>query len=266
MESMTITNGDIILEFIYLISALFFVVGLKLLSSPDSARRGNLWAAAGMIMAMIATMIFHRDGAGESIKGANLVIILAAIALGGVVGALIARRIKMTAMPQLVSFFNATGGAASALVALIEFSNPENQSALVTLLGLVIGSIAFSGSMIAYGKLNGNIKDIFTKWLTYINLLILAGIVVLVVLLLGSGMHGAKQPNAPVSVAGCFPALRCEFCNAHWWCRHAGCYFAAQQLYRDRSSHGWFHIPEPGHDPWGYFCRCCRNDPYPADV
>lgn len=188
MDALNITNGDIILEFIYLLSALFFVVGLKLLSSPDSARRGNMWAGAGMILAMIATMVLHRDGAGNTIKGGNLVIILGAIALGGVVGGVIARKIKMTAMPQLVSFFNATGGAASALVALIEFSNPDNESALVTVLGLVIGSIAFSGSMIAYGKLNGNIKDIFSKWMTYINLVILAGIVLLVVLVLSSGM------------------------------------------------------------------------------
>ena len=188
MDVLNVTNGDIILEFIYLVSALFFVVGLKLLSSPDSARRGNLWAAAGMLMAMIATMILHRDGYGNSIKAGNLVIILAAIAVGGVVGALIARRIKMTAMPQLVSFFNATGGAASALVALIEYSNPENQSALVTLLGLVIGSIAFSGSMIAYGKLNGNIKDIFAKWMTYVNLVILAGVIFMVIFILVTGM------------------------------------------------------------------------------
>jgi len=183
MDALNITNGDIILEFIYLVSALFFVVGLKLLSSPDSARRGNLWAASGMILAMIATMALHRDGEGGGIKGANLAIILGAIAFGGVIGAVIARKIKMTAMPQLVSFFNATGGAASALVALIEFSNPENQSTLVTLLGLAIGSIAFSGSMIAYGKLNGNIKDIFTKVLTYVNLLILASVVLLVILI-----------------------------------------------------------------------------------
>lgn len=188
MNAFTITDGDIILEFIYLVSALFFVVGLKLLSSPESARRGNLWAAAGMLMAMVATMILHRNEAGEGIQVSNLVIIIVAIAVGGVIGAVIARRIKMTAMPQLVSFFNATGGAASALVSLIEFSNPDNQSTLVTLLGLVIGSIAFSGSMIAYGKLNGNIKDIFTKWLTYINLLILAGIIFLVVFIMTSGM------------------------------------------------------------------------------
>ena len=188
MDALNITNGDIILEFVYLISALFFVVGLKLLSSPESARRGNLWAGTGMVMAMIATMVLHRDGLGNTIKGGNLVIILGAIALGGIIGGVIARKIKMTAMPQLVSFLNATGGAASALVALIEFSNPDNQSALVTLLGLVIGSIAFSGSMIAYGKLNGNIKDIFSKWMTYINLVFLAGLVILVVLILSSGM------------------------------------------------------------------------------
>ncbi len=188
MDTLNITNGDIILEFSYLLSALFFVVGLKLLSSPDSARRGNLWAAAGMLLAMIATMILHRDSNGGTIQAGNLIIILVAIAFGGVIGAVIARKIKMTAMPQLVSFFNATGGAASALVALIEFSNPDNQSALVTLLGLVIGSIAFSGSMIAYGKLNGNIKDIFSKLMTYINLLILLGLVIMVVVLLTSDM------------------------------------------------------------------------------
>lgn len=193
MDAPNITNGDIILEFIYLLSALFFVVGLKLMSNPDSARRGNLWAAAGMIMAMVATMVLHRDGAGNTIGGGNLVIILVAIAIGGIIGGIIARKIKMTAMPQLVSFFNATGGAASALVALIEFSNPDNQSALVTLLGLVIGSIAFSGSMIAYGKLNGNIKDIFSKWMTYINLVILAGVVLLVIVILTSGMPAENK-------------------------------------------------------------------------
>jgi NAD(P) transhydrogenase subunit beta len=187
MDTLNLTNGDIILEFIYLLSALFFVWGLKLLSSPDSARRGNMWAGAGMLLAMVATLVLHRDGAGSPIKGANIAIILGAIAFGGVIGGVIARRIKMTAMPQLVSFLNATGGAASALVALIEFSNPENQSGLVTLLGLVIGSIAFSGSMIAYGKLNGNVKDLFSKWMTYINLVILAGVLFLLFFILFGG-------------------------------------------------------------------------------
>jgi len=193
MDTLNITNGDIILEFIYLLSALFFVWGLKLLSSPDTARRGNIWAGTGMLMAMVATLVLHRDGHGNPIHGANVAIILGAIAFGGVIGAVIARRIKMTAMPQLVSFFNASGGAASALVALIEFSNPENESALVTLLGLVIGSIAFSGSMIAYGKLNGNIKDIFSKWMTYINLVILAGVFFLLFFILFGGAPAETQ-------------------------------------------------------------------------
>ena len=188
MIALNITNGDIILEFSYLLAAIFFVIGLKQLSNPESARRGNLWAAAGMILAMIATMFLHRDGEGSTIKSGNLAIILVAIAFGGVFGAVIARKIKMTAMPQLVSLFNATGGAASALVALIEFSNPDNQSALVTLLGLVIGSIAFSGSIIAYGKLDGKIKDIFTSWMTYINLAILAGVLFLMVFILVSDL------------------------------------------------------------------------------
>ena len=193
MDTLNITNGDIVLEFIYLVSALFFVWGLKLLSSPDTARRGNLWAGTGMVLAMVATLVLHRDGEGNSIGGGNIAIILGAIAFGGLIGAVIARRIKMTAMPQLVSFFNATGGAASALVALIEFSNPQNQSALVTILGLVIGSIAFSGSMIAYGKLNGNIKDIFAKWMTYVNLVILAGVLFLLFYILFGGASEATQ-------------------------------------------------------------------------
>lgn len=185
----TITNGDIILEFSYLLAAIFFVVGLKLLSHPETARKGNLWAAAGMLLAMITTMFLYRGGQDMTgIKTPNLLIIIGAIAVGSVAGALIARRVKMTAMPQLVSLFNASGGAASALVALIEYSNPENGSALVTLLGLAIGSIAFSGSMIAYGKLDGKIKDIFAKWMTYINLFFLASVVFLVVFIMITGL------------------------------------------------------------------------------
>jgi len=180
----TITSGDILLEFSYLLSAVLFVIGLKLLSHPETARKGNLWAAAGMVLAMLTTMFLHRDHLGQLIPAGNLMIVLAAIAVGSVIGAVIARRVKMTAMPQLVSFFNATGGAASALVALIEYSNPQNASTLVTLLGLAVGSIAFSGSMIAYGKLDGKIKDIFAKWMTYLNLLMMVAVVALLVIIL----------------------------------------------------------------------------------
>jgi len=182
------STGEVILEFSYLLSAILFVIGLKLQSHPDSARRGNLWAASGMLLAMITTLILHKNGDGEGIPPLNAIIVVISIAFASTIGAVIARRVKMTAMPQLVSFFNATGGAASALVALIEFSNPENESILVTLLGLVIGSIAFSGSMIAYGKLDGKVGDIFAGFMKYLNLFMLAVIVALVVVLMAAGL------------------------------------------------------------------------------
>jgi len=177
ITSLGVTYSDILLELSYLLAAVFFVVGLKFQSHPESARKGNMWAGSGMLLAMFTTLLLHRDADNNKIALANALIIVIAVALAGVLGSVIARRIKMTAMPELVSFFNATGGGASALVALIEFSNPNNSSTLVTLLGLVIGSIAFSGSLIAYGKLDGKVGDIFAKWTTYLNLFLLAVVV-----------------------------------------------------------------------------------------
>ncbi len=199
LSSLGVTTGEAILEFSYLLAAVFFVIGLKLLSHPQTARKGNLWAAGGMLLAMITTLVFHKNEAGEGIQLANLAIIGVAIATGTVLGSVIARRVKMTAMPQLVSVFNATGGAASALVALIEFSNPANQSTLVTLLGLVIGSIAFSGSMIAYGKLDGKVGDVFAGFMKYLNLFILLVVVVLIVYIT-SGSVPAGSPQVLVYI------------------------------------------------------------------
>ncbi len=174
MPENSIEYGQAILDFSYLLAAILFVIGLKLLSKPESAKRGNLYAAGGMVMAMITTLLLHKDAEGNGIALANVIVIISVITVGTIIGAIVARRVKMTAMPQLVSFFNATGGAASALVALMEYSNSDNSSTLVTLLGLVIGSIAFSGSMIAYGKLDGWVKDWMSPAMTYINLFILA--------------------------------------------------------------------------------------------
>ena len=186
--------GSAILEYSYLVAAIFFVYGLKLLSHPLTAKRGNLWAAAGMVLAMITTLVLHKDGeTGANISLTSAIIVVVVITLGTIVGAIVARRVKMTAMPQLVSFYNATGGAASALVALMEYSNPNNSAILVTLLGLIIGSIAFSGSMIAYGKLDGKVKDIFTPIMTYLNLFILAVIVALTVyIMVGSASYETR--------------------------------------------------------------------------
>jgi len=177
---MPFTMGQAILELSYLITALLFVYGLKLLSHPETARRGNMYAAAGMLLGMITTLLLHKNSNGKGISPVNIGIILGAIGAGSVVGWLFARRIKMTAMPQLVSFFNATGGAASMLVGMLEFPNADMNdkgSVLVTLLGLVIGAIAFSGSMVAYGKLDGKIGDIRSGAMKYVNLFLLALVV-----------------------------------------------------------------------------------------
>ena len=90
LSNLGVTTGDVILEFSYLLAAIFFVIGLKLLSHPNTARNGNLWAAGGMLLAIITTLIFHEDGSGQGIQPLNIVIILVVIAIGSVLGALVA--------------------------------------------------------------------------------------------------------------------------------------------------------------------------------
>ena len=176
MSEIALQYDQIILDYSYLIAAILFVIGLKKTSRPDTARAGNLWSAAGMLLAMITTLFLHIDAHGQRISMINGIVVVLVISAGTVVGWIMARRVRMTAMPQMVSFYNATGGAASALVALMEYSNPENSSSLVTLLGLVIGSIAFSGSMIAYGKLDGKVHDWRSPVMKFVNLLVLIAI------------------------------------------------------------------------------------------
>lgn len=188
------TLGDSLLELSYLVAALLFVWGLKLLSHPETARRGNLWAAGGMGLAMLTTLLMHKDLSGNGIPLTNVWVILASIGVGSVVGWIMAMSVKMTAMPQMVSFYNATGGAASALVALLEFPNAQAgdfSSLLVTILGLIVGAIAFSGSMIAYGKLDGKVGDIFAGYMKYINIFLL-----LVTLALGAYLVFSGVPPA----------------------------------------------------------------------
>ncbi len=191
------TMGDSILELSYLIAAVLFVFGLKLLSHPETARKGNLWAGAGMFLAMATTMIFHKNEAGDSIH--NLVYILGGIAVGTVLGYLIAKKVKMTAMPQLVSFFNATGGLAAALISIMEFQSIDLSNTgifLVTLLGLFIGSVAFSGSMIAYGKLDGKVGDIRASYMKYVNIFLL----IVVLALIGYMMFGPLNTNESLMI------------------------------------------------------------------
>ena len=147
----------------YLVASILFIVGIKSLSSPKTARRGNQMAAIGMLIALVATLLDH------AILSYGL--ILAGIAVGGVIGTVAARTVTMTAMPQMVALFNGSGGGAAALVSSLEYRHlietmggMDPVSGVSILLGALIGAISFSGSVVAFGKLQG----IFTeKALTY---------------------------------------------------------------------------------------------------
>jgi H+-translocating NAD(P) transhydrogenase subunit beta len=187
-----------VLEISYILASVLFILGLKKLSHPDTARNGNLWAAGGMGLAILCTLLFHKtrleDGSWEGIH--NIGFILAALAIGSFVGWYSARKVKMTAMPQMVSMFNGMGGACAALISLMEF--PKMQSLLAAehhpnmlygeafaiLLGLMIGGVSFAGSMIAFGKLDERIGDIKSPVLRYINLLFLVLLLAFVVFIL----------------------------------------------------------------------------------
>src|SRR3954471_22224151 len=159
-----------ILTLCYLISSVTFIVGLKMLSDPATARRGNLIAATGMTIAIVGTIFLYKDDEGKSLH--NYGWIFGRIVIGGVVGTLAAKKVKMTSMPEMVSLFNGMGGACAALISITEFNHLSDSLALavggdgevrLTLLiifaGLIIGSVSFAGSMIAWGKLNGKVKD-----------------------------------------------------------------------------------------------------------
>lgn len=149
------------LQLIYLLASVSFIVGLKMLSGPKTARQGNFLAAAGMGLAILATIFFYKsDGANLN----NKLWIFAGIGIGSILGTLSAKRVKMTAMPQMVSLFNGMGGACAAAISLIEFTHlsPESPAGkiFVVVAGLVIGSVSFSGSIIAYAKLQEIMKSV----------------------------------------------------------------------------------------------------------
>ncbi len=144
------------LEFVYLIASVTYVLGLKMLGHPETARRGNLIAAAGMTLAIFGTLFLYQ---GEVVTSVYVFIGIA-ILLGSIIGWAIAKKVAMTKMPELVSFFNGMGGASAALIGLIEFHHfvGETLSTATILAGVIIGSTSFSGSMIAWAKLNGTLN------------------------------------------------------------------------------------------------------------
>lgn len=171
----------------YLIGALAFVWGLRRLSSPDTAKRGNRLAAFGMSLAIVATLLTpNAQGNG------NLMWILGAMVLGALIGWRAASKVEMTAMPQLVSIFNGFGGACAVVLAGLELQRVASGTQIATtnemtilLLTLFIGGVAFTGSILAYLKLDGKVWDekITLPQHSLINAIFLLGLVAFMVFL-----------------------------------------------------------------------------------
>lgn len=146
---------------VYLACAVAFVTGLHLMNSPRTARRGNQISAAAMIVAVVAAAVTTIDKG--TVTTAGWIVLIAGLVIGGAVGLVSAREIEMTAMPQLVSVFNAVGGGAALVVALSDAlsgrtSDPGARTTVAITLGVLIGAITLSGSVIAAGKLQGIIS------------------------------------------------------------------------------------------------------------
>jgi len=155
-----------ILTICYLIGSITFILGLKMLSNPATARKGNLIAAGGMSIAIAGTIFLYKDEDGNGLH--NYLWIFGGLAIGTLVGFLAAKKVKMTAMPEMVSLFNGMGGACAGLISIIEFGRLSSDLSsgksihgmlVIIFLGLIIGSVSFAGSMVAWGKLNGKVKD-----------------------------------------------------------------------------------------------------------
>jgi NAD(P) transhydrogenase subunit beta len=202
---------DSILTVIYLIASVTFIIGLKMLSHPESARKGNLIAAAGMSLAIFGTIFLYQNpfNSMERDRLHNLPLIFLALAIGTVLGVVSARKVKMTAMPEMVSLFNGMGGACAALISILEFTHLAQHhflqgvqiegdysvvgqgevevaygKLLGIFLGLIIGAISFAGSMIAWGKLRGKVRDFSFRGQHIVNIVLLAAVVFISVILL----------------------------------------------------------------------------------
>jgi NAD(P) transhydrogenase subunit beta len=152
---------DWVIQLIYVLAASGFVLGLHLMNTPATARRGNQVSTGGMVAAVAATLaiVIH----GGLITGTGWIVMIAGALVGGAAGLYSARTVQMTAMPQLVSVFNAVGGGAAALVGIHDYmqagSSVSATTSVTTLLDVIIGGVTFSGSIIAAGKLQGLITS-----------------------------------------------------------------------------------------------------------
>jgi NAD(P) transhydrogenase subunit beta len=175
----------------YLVAAALFIMGLKRMSSPVTAVSGVRWAGVGMVLATLATLAFM--GASSL----NLALVIGAIAAGGIVAWVSGKRVAMTDMPQMIALYNGMGGGAAAAIAAVELYRGSEQSMVhlsIAAIGGFIGSVSFSGSLIAFGKLQGLItKSVRFSGQKIVNLAIL-----LVTLALGVMVVTGAHSGLPV--------------------------------------------------------------------
>ncbi len=154
---------EIVLYLVYLIASVLFIFGIKKLSSPKTARRGNQLSALGMLLAIVVTLFDQKILTYEYI--------ILGLVVGSAIGALMAYKVQMTGMPQMVGLLNGFGGGASALVAFAEYdkllvsgANFEIATTTTIILSILIGSVTFTGSLIAFGKLQGIVTGKVVKY------------------------------------------------------------------------------------------------------
>ncbi len=175
----------------YLVAAYLFISGLKRMSSPVTARGGIIWAGAGMLVATIATFFTPAMG--------NFGLMLLAIAFGGGLAWLTGKRVAMTNMPQMIALYNGMGGGAAAAIAAVELFKGEEHSLIVlvlAVLGGLIGAVSFSGSLIAFGKLQDLIKRSFRfRGQNFVNVAILLAAAMLGVMLVVAEATAGPMPG-----------------------------------------------------------------------
>lgn len=181
-----------ILEICYLIASISFIIGLKMQSSPDTARKGNFIGAFGMGLATVATIIVI--GFLENSSLINFIVVFAGISAGAAYGLYESKNVKMTGMPEMVAIFNGYGGLASLLISITEYHNSLQEGGVPTIgflislcLGILIGGVTFTGSLVAWGKLSGKMKDFTLPFQQGINVLVMIAILVLGVLVVIQG-------------------------------------------------------------------------------
>ena len=255
------------IQLVYVLAAACFVVGLHLMNSPATARRGNQVSTAGMAIAVIITLVLLiHDG---SVTGVGWTVLIVGALLGSAAGLYSARTVQMTAMPQLVSMFNAVGGGAAALVAVYEYIHDESApggvlgtTSVFTVLDVIIGSVTFTGSLIAAGKLQGII--------TGQPIVFQGGQALNIALAVIAARHRRVHVHHGVAARAAHPGARLAGVRGHDGAAdrrrgHAGRDLAAQRVHRHRGGHGRLRRRQLGPDRRRGPGRRVRRDPHQAD-